>query len=160
MVTVTVAITSGEVLIEVTDDGGAGYPAPRPASRDDEYGRGLRLVERLADGWGYFGGKDRLSTWFQLKPGGTVPAALPGRRCACGFTAGNPGDLTDHLLEAFTPADDRGTDGLVHDEATPALTCACGYAAASPDDLDAHFLAAFTPVSGLASDGRSHATCP
>jgi hypothetical protein len=148
------------VLVEVTDDGGGGYPAARPASRDDEFGRGLRLVERLADGWGYFGGKDRLSTWFQLRPGGTVPPAPPGHLCACGFAAGDPGQLTDHLLEAFTPADDRGTDGLVHDEVAPTLTCACGYAAASPDALDAHFLAVFTPVSGLASDGRRHVTCP
>jgi two-component sensor histidine kinase len=73
-ITVTVAVTAGEVLIEVTDDGGAGHPVPRPASGDDdEDGRGLRLVQQLAGGWGYFGGRDRLSTWFQLKP----PAIQP-----------------------------------------------------------------------------------
>jgi hypothetical protein len=77
--------------------------------------------------------------------------------CACGYAASDPGDLTDHLLEAFTPADDRGTDGLVHDEASPALTCACGYTAASPDDLDAHFLAAFAPADGLGADSKRHA---
>jgi anti-sigma regulatory factor (Ser/Thr protein kinase) len=73
-VTVTVAVTAGEVLIEVTDDGGAGHPAPRPAGAgDDEDGRGLRLVQELAAGWGYFGGKGRLSTWFELK----LPATQP-----------------------------------------------------------------------------------
>jgi len=74
MITVTVAITAGEALIEVTDDGGAGHPVPRPASGDaDEDGRGLRLVQQLAHRWGYFGGKDRMSTWFELKPPATQP---------------------------------------------------------------------------------------
>ena len=65
---------------------------------------------------------------------------LSHHHCACGYAASDPGELTDHLLEAFTPADDRGTDGLVHDETSPALTCACGYTAAGSNDLDAHFL--------------------
>ena len=65
---------AGEVLVEVTDDDGAGHPVPRPAtSDDDEDGRGLRLVQQLAAGWGYFGGKDRLSTWFELVPPVTQP---------------------------------------------------------------------------------------
>jgi len=86
-----------------------------------------------------------------------VTTVLSHHYCACGYAASDPGELTDHLLEAFTSADDRGTDGLVHDETSPALTCACGYTAATPDDLDAHFLDVFVPADGLGADSQRHA---
>ncbi len=83
---------------------------------------------------------------------------IPGRHCLCGFAASDPGELTDHLLAAFIPADGRAADGHVHEEATPALTCTCGYAATSPAELDAHFLHVFTPAGSLGSDGKKHAS--
>jgi serine/threonine-protein kinase RsbW len=67
-VTVTVAVIAGDVLVEVTDEGGAAHPAPRDGGTDEEDGRGLHLAEQLAADWGYTGGKGRLSTWFELKP--------------------------------------------------------------------------------------------
>lgn len=71
-VTVTIAVTASQVLVVVTDAGGAGHPAPRQsAGEDDEDGRGLQLVEQLAAAWGYDGGKDCTSTWFELRPGHT-----------------------------------------------------------------------------------------
>jgi hypothetical protein len=37
-------------------------------------------------------------------------------KCVCGFIEDEAGDQTisDHLLEAFAPEDDKGTDDLVH----------------------------------------------
>lgn len=43
----------GRLRIEVTDQGDPGpVPAPRIAEPDQEHGRGLLLVTRLADAWG------------------------------------------------------------------------------------------------------------
>jgi len=39
---------------------------PGPAACDAEAGRGLRLVEALADRWGYERGGGRAVTWFEL----------------------------------------------------------------------------------------------
>jgi anti-sigma regulatory factor (Ser/Thr protein kinase) len=67
-VTVTVTVTPEEILAEVADNGGDGEPVLRErADEASERGRGLRLVEELANGWGYFGGQGRLVTWFEIK---------------------------------------------------------------------------------------------
>ena len=74
-ITITVAVTAGEVLIEVTDNGGAGEPAPRDLSSNvsdagnAEGGRGLYLVQELSSAWGHFVAGGRLTTWFELKTG-------------------------------------------------------------------------------------------
>jgi anti-sigma regulatory factor (Ser/Thr protein kinase) len=69
-ITVTVTVAPGKVVAEVADDGGDGEPALRgPAGEEAERGRGLRLVEELADAWGWFGGQGRLVTWLELKTG-------------------------------------------------------------------------------------------
>lgn len=39
------------IRVEVTDDGGTGLPSLRPAGTCDVRGRGLHLVEALADAW-------------------------------------------------------------------------------------------------------------
>ena len=77
-------------------------------------------------------------------------------RCSCGFTEAGDETITDHLLEVFTPAGCRGSDGLLHEEAFPALTCLCGHAAPTPADLDAHFLVVFTPPDSAGPDGVTH----
>ena len=82
---------------------------------------------------------------------------MNGYQCACGFIASATGELTDHLLQVFTPEDDIGHDGLTHVEWTPNLACSCGFAAGSPAELDEHFLAAFTPPGATGRDGVSHA---
>jgi hypothetical protein len=83
---------------------------------------------------------------------------MTARQCACGFIEDEALDETigDHLLEAFIPADDKGTDGLVHLEGEPDLTCLCGLAAATAEDLDAHLLALFTPDDRIGQDGKRH----
>ncbi len=69
--TVTVAVRAGEgvVRVEVTDRSGPGVPELRPAGRDADGGRGLRLIADLAErrGWRRRGG--RTVTWFELSHG-------------------------------------------------------------------------------------------
>jgi hypothetical protein len=77
-------------------------------------------------------------------------------RCSCGLAAGSAGELTDHLLEVFTPDNDQGHDGMTHVELTPNLACSCGFAAANPAELDNHFLTAFTPPGATGRDGARH----
>lgn len=80
-------------------------------------------------------------------------------QCACLFTVNDAEEFEDHLLEAFSPMDDIGTDGQVHAEfADHKLTCMCGFAAAELSDFDAHLLAVFTTANGVGVDGVKHAT--
>ena len=79
-------------------------------------------------------------------------------QCVCGFIEDEAGDQTldDHLFEAFTPEDDKGSDGLVHMEGQQNLTCFCGLAASTPEELDVHLLALFTPDDAIGRDGKKH----
>jgi hypothetical protein len=77
-------------------------------------------------------------------------------RCTCGFTETATETLTDHLLEVFTPEDNKGGDRKIHEEGVPALTCTCGLTATSPEELDSHFLRLFTPPDLIGGDGKSH----
>jgi hypothetical protein len=84
-------------------------------------------------------------------------------RCACGYTADSPEDLTVHLGEMFTPANDIAPDGQVHtetarDTTTPgALTCRCGFTSSSIAEFDQHLLGVFTPEDRIGVDGVRHA---
>ena len=49
-IVVDLRVTSGRVDLVVTDDAG-GWPQPTRASVDDVAGRGLSIVEHLADSW-------------------------------------------------------------------------------------------------------------
>jgi hypothetical protein len=83
---------------------------------------------------------------------------MNSRQCACGFAEDEASDytITDHLLEAFTPEDDKRADGLVHLEGKQQLTCTCGLAAATTEELDAHFVAVFAPADAIGRDGKRH----
>lgn len=67
-VTVTVTGTGPGIRVEVTDDGGtASVPAvSRDRSPLAAHGRGLLLVEALADGWGYQRGPAGTTVWVTL----------------------------------------------------------------------------------------------
>ncbi|GAA1944054.1 ATP-binding protein [Kitasatospora viridis] len=54
------------LLVEVRDEG-TGLPRPRPADADATNGRGLLLVEALADRWGVRLRADGKVTWFELQ---------------------------------------------------------------------------------------------
>jgi anti-sigma regulatory factor (Ser/Thr protein kinase) len=68
-VTVTVRAGDGVIRVEVTDRGGPGVPELRPAGRDAEGGRGLRLVAGLAARWGWRQCRGQTVTWFELSHG-------------------------------------------------------------------------------------------
>lgn len=55
----------GAVRVEVTD-ASARPPVLLPAGLDDTAGRGLRLVDALASGWGWQPGEDGKTVWAEL----------------------------------------------------------------------------------------------
>jgi anti-sigma regulatory factor (Ser/Thr protein kinase) len=66
-VTVTVTAGAGAVRVEVADRSGPGVPELRPAGADAEDGRGLGIVERLAERWGWRQRGGRTVTWFVIQ---------------------------------------------------------------------------------------------
>lgn len=51
LILVRLELHNSDVLLDV-QDGGDGIPAPRPSQEVDDHGRGLHLVDALADAWG------------------------------------------------------------------------------------------------------------
>ena len=78
------------------------------------------------------------------------------QKCSCGFTRLDDEEVIDHLLELFTPADMRGSDGQVHLEGQGTLACFCGFTATKAAEMDQHFLAMFTPADSIGRDGKQH----
>ncbi|MEU7471897.1 ATP-binding protein [Streptomyces sp. NPDC044984] len=72
----TLYVVADTLRIEVTDTRGERLPRPQPASPDAESGRGLLLVEALADRWGVTGGRfPRKTVWAELRLTPTEPSA-------------------------------------------------------------------------------------
>lgn len=71
--------SDSRVRVEVTDSG-AGEPTPRDPAPSDPSGRGLRIVDLMADKWGVRRSGDTKTVWFLVDnaspPGGH--AALTG----------------------------------------------------------------------------------
>ncbi|MFI2379367.1 ATP-binding protein [Streptomyces sp. NPDC018964] len=64
----TLYVVADILRIEVTDTRGERLPDPQPASPDAESGRGLLLVEALADRWGVTEGRfPRKTVWAELR---------------------------------------------------------------------------------------------
>jgi len=63
---VTICRTGTSLLIGVGDSGSAKIPEPGPLEPGSETGRGLGLVELIADRWGYCGGEHGRTVWFEL----------------------------------------------------------------------------------------------
>jgi anti-sigma regulatory factor (Ser/Thr protein kinase) len=81
------SITADVVRVEVRDDG-EGFDQPPLADDDAESGRGLQLVEALADRWGRPAGP-RASVWFEIDrapdttaAGATTPVLTPHLKLA------------------------------------------------------------------------------
>jgi serine/threonine-protein kinase RsbW len=55
------------IIIVVRDEGSDNAPASRPHDELAEDGRGLRLVERMADRWGYCGNERGRTIWLELR---------------------------------------------------------------------------------------------
>ena len=84
----TLYVVGGTLRIEVTDTRGDRAPCAQLPSPDAESGRGLVLVEALADRWGAAPGPyPRKTVWAEVALPEPVPAPEPGRPC-CGATGG------------------------------------------------------------------------
>lgn len=66
---VTVLGGDNSALIAVTDRGSDTVPAARDVDPEAEAGRGLELVESIADRWGHCGGRHGRTVWFELCAG-------------------------------------------------------------------------------------------
>jgi len=64
---VTIYLGDSSLLIAVTDDGSNSTPMPaHPMDTLAETGRGLELVELIADRWGHCGDEHSRTVWFEL----------------------------------------------------------------------------------------------
>jgi serine/threonine-protein kinase RsbW len=63
---VTVCQWPRSARITVTDDGSAGTPVAAAPNPSDVSGRGLALVQALADDWGHHGDQHGRSVWFDI----------------------------------------------------------------------------------------------
>lgn len=72
---IDVAIDSGHVRVAITDDGG-GQPTPSNPRLTDASGRGLQIVQHLADQWGITPSSSGIgkTVWFTLALDGAAPA--------------------------------------------------------------------------------------
>lgn len=64
---VTVLVRDGSALIAVTDGGSERKPLAASAGPESEAGRGLGLVDIIADRWGHSGGRHGRTVWFELR---------------------------------------------------------------------------------------------
>jgi anti-sigma regulatory factor (Ser/Thr protein kinase) len=65
---VTIHQSHSTLRIAVTDEGSDNVPTPaHPAASLAETGRGLELVELIADGWGHHGDESGRTVWFELR---------------------------------------------------------------------------------------------
>jgi hypothetical protein len=64
-VEVRVVVTPGFVRVDVVDSGG-GFPRVEDAGPDEERGRGLKIVSRLATHWGVALEDRQKSVWFEV----------------------------------------------------------------------------------------------
>ncbi|MET9074152.1 ATP-binding protein [Streptomyces sp. NPDC004232] len=75
----TLYVVGDTLRIEVTDTRGDRLPGAQPLTADAESGRGLHLVDALADRWGVAEGPTpRKAVWAEI----SVPAPEPGRPCS------------------------------------------------------------------------------
>ncbi len=63
---VTVVVRDGSALIAVTDNGAERKPLAVSVGPEAEAGRGLDLVDIIADRWGHSGGRHGRTVWFEL----------------------------------------------------------------------------------------------
>jgi anti-sigma regulatory factor (Ser/Thr protein kinase) len=66
---VTILVGKTSLMISVTDNGSDKVPSCSPLDPEDEAGRGLGLVELIAERWGHCGGRHGRTVWFELRWG-------------------------------------------------------------------------------------------
>jgi two-component sensor histidine kinase len=55
------------LMVGVSDNGSVKIPAPCALDPESENGRGLGLVELVADRWGHCGSRSGRTIWFELR---------------------------------------------------------------------------------------------
>jgi anti-sigma regulatory factor (Ser/Thr protein kinase) len=63
---VSVLVESGRLRVEVHDLGSATAPVIRRSGQPVESGAGLRIVEMMADRWGFYGKPSGRVVWFEM----------------------------------------------------------------------------------------------
>src|SRR5215469_13470392 len=92
--------------------------------------------------------------------------------CSCGFAIDAEDEFGDHLLMAFTPDDDIGTDSIMHAEMSdefirltgdipassplPRHVCSCGFTTNETPEFDDHLLVSFVTPDSIGVDGEKH----
>jgi len=91
---VTVLGGEASVLIAVTDNGSDKEPAQVELDPEAETGRGLGLLELIAERWGHCGGRHGRTVWFELRWQTAEIVAPPnGPRCPVADSAAVSLDL-------------------------------------------------------------------
>jgi anti-sigma regulatory factor (Ser/Thr protein kinase) len=63
------AAWDGEILrVEIRDAGAGSMPERRDATPEEPHGRGLAMVDAIADGWGADLRDDATVVWFEIRP--------------------------------------------------------------------------------------------
>ncbi|MER6688322.1 ATP-binding protein [Streptomyces minutiscleroticus] len=107
----TLSVTGAALRVEVADARGERRPARREAGPGAESGRGLLLVEALADRWGVTDGPHpRKTVWAELGLPAPEPAPT-GSGAAGGQKTENPGESTSPNP---TPPARRPHPGVAH----------------------------------------------
>jgi serine/threonine-protein kinase RsbW len=73
-------VRGGRLRVEIHDDGGPVGPRRRVHHVESVTGRGLDLFEALSSGWGFDGGPEGRTVWFELDLEGGDGTDAAGRR--------------------------------------------------------------------------------
>jgi serine/threonine-protein kinase RsbW len=74
------SVRGGRLRVEIHDDGGPVEPRRRVHHIESVTGRGLDLFEALSSGWGFDGGPEGRTVWFELDLEGSDRTDGAGRR--------------------------------------------------------------------------------
>lgn len=115
-VTLTVAEPVTVVRFAVIDEGAESVPVARDEALEgtlDDGGRGLALVEMVADGWGTHDGPAGRRVWFELRAPGHLKAASPANA--------KPTTYEFLVIEPITGTDGHLTALSVYDARRPTV---------------------------------------
>jgi anti-sigma regulatory factor (Ser/Thr protein kinase) len=116
--------TLSGVRVEVYDGNSDAFPAVRNIRPDAPGGRGLRLVEALADRWGTLEADDGKCVWFEIDGKERVMSTVPG---------GNGGEAPAEATEADVAEQQTPVDPTADGDGAPARIQAADVEASEGD---------------------------